>query len=516
MIHVITLSTGRGHDGGIGNGRAMIAADSAGHAGGDADDAKRIAHIENVLNDRDQHTEGAPGGSGGEGQEAGNDENDGGQEVLEAGSAVLDERSDIILGAQRIGHALQGPCEGQNQDRGDHGLEAFGNAFHDLTELHGATAQEVDDAENESDRGTDSQTHGSVRVGEGNLEVFAGEETAGVDHAQGAGDDQHNDGENQVDNLTLSVDTFFLSAVFVGVFAGEKIAGFEGVLFKLGHGAVIHLHEHEAEHHDDGQNRVEVIGNRVGEKRKTGAVFGKTGNCRCPGGNGSNDADRSGGSVNDVGQLGTGNVVLVGHRTHHAADGEAVEIVIDENQHAQYDRRDLRANAGLDVGLSPTSESGGTASLVHQADQSAQDDQEQQDTDIVGVRQRSHDPAREDVVHCRFQIEIGIQEAACNDTDEQGTVDFLGQQSQHDGNDGRKQGPPSVIEGGGRRFIFSGFFCFSDFFNRDISSFGSRGDIFGQHGEDGGDSQQGNEQKNAQSAKERGESHMIHSYQKMS
>ena len=46
--HMIALGAGRGHDGGIGNGRAVIAADRTGHTGGNTDHAQRIAEGEHA------------------------------------------------------------------------------------------------------------------------------------------------------------------------------------------------------------------------------------------------------------------------------------------------------------------------------------------------------------------------------------------------------------------------------------------------------------------------------------
>ena len=46
--HMIALSAGRGHDGGIGNRGAVVAADRACHTGGDADDTERIAEREDA------------------------------------------------------------------------------------------------------------------------------------------------------------------------------------------------------------------------------------------------------------------------------------------------------------------------------------------------------------------------------------------------------------------------------------------------------------------------------------
>ena len=86
-----------------------------------------------------------------------------------------------------------------------------------------------------------------------------------------------------------------------------------------------------------------------------------------------------------------------------------------------------RKVAGLDVSGSPSAEGSGAAGVVHQGDQGAQDDQEDQDAYVGGVRQhRDHtvggiiDFLEEDVVEGTFKGEPGIEQGADDDTDEQG------------------------------------------------------------------------------------------------
>ena len=59
VVDVVTLRTRRGHDGGVGNGRAVVAAYSARETGGDTDDLQ-LAVREDGQNDRNEDTEGAP------------------------------------------------------------------------------------------------------------------------------------------------------------------------------------------------------------------------------------------------------------------------------------------------------------------------------------------------------------------------------------------------------------------------------------------------------------------------
>ena len=48
VVHVVALGARGGHDGGVRDGRAVVAADGARHAGGDADNAVRVGQREDL------------------------------------------------------------------------------------------------------------------------------------------------------------------------------------------------------------------------------------------------------------------------------------------------------------------------------------------------------------------------------------------------------------------------------------------------------------------------------------
>ena len=82
MGDMLTLCTGGSHDRRIGDRGAVVAADSAGHAGGDGDNHQlRVGVLEHCNNDRDQDSEGTPGGSRRESQKAPHNENDRREEI---------------------------------------------------------------------------------------------------------------------------------------------------------------------------------------------------------------------------------------------------------------------------------------------------------------------------------------------------------------------------------------------------------------------------------------------------
>lgn len=94
----------------------------------------------------------------------------------------------------------------------------------------------------------------------------------------------------------------------------------------------------------------------------------------------------------------------------------------------------------------PTAEGGASASLVHKAYHDAEYDQEYQYADIIGIGQYGYYAVVENVQNCTFKGEVGVEQAACQYTHEQGRVDLLRYQCQSNGDYGRKKGPRSVVE----------------------------------------------------------------------
>ena len=453
MVHVVALRARGGHDGGVGDGGAVVAAHRPRHAGGDADDGHGIAHVEHVLDDGDQDAEGAPGGAGGKGQQAAHREHDDGQQHLDAGGGA-DKVPDEVLRAQGVGHALQAPGEGEDQDGGHHGLEALGDTAHDVPEGHGPAGQVVEDGEHQPEGGAKHQAHGGVGVGEGHDEVVVAliprqEEIARVDHADNAGRHQHRDGQHQIQHGALALIDLVVHHG-VGVGAGEQVPLLHGVALIGRHGAEIGLEQHQPHHHHNGEQGVEVIRDGPDEQVQPLPVLGEGGHGGGPGGDGGDDADGGGGGVDEVGQLGPGHLVLVGDGPHDRAYGEAVEVVVDEDQAAQHNGGDLRPHPGLDVLLRPSAEGGGASRLVHHAHNGPQYDQKHQDAHIVAVGQGGHDPVAEGVGHRALKGEVGVQQAARQNADKQGGIDLLGDQRQGDGDHRGQQGPRAVEKGAGR------------------------------------------------------------------
>ena len=138
--------------------------------------------------------------------------------------------------------------------------------------------------------------------------------------------------------------------------------------------------------------------------------------------------------------------MLIRHGAHYGTDGKAIEVVVYEYQYAEGYGSQLRACAGLYVLGGPTTEGGASASLVHKAYHDAEYDQEYQYADIIGIGQYGYYAVVENVQNCTFKGEVGVEQAACQYTHEQGRVDLLRYQCQSNGDYGRKKGPRSVVE----------------------------------------------------------------------
>ena len=134
---------------------------------------------------------------------------------------------------------------------------------------------------------------------------------------------------------------------------------------------------------------------------------------------------------------------------HNGAHGQAVEVVVHEDEHAQQHSGELAAHPCLDVVLGPVTEGSGAAGLVHQGHHDAQDNQEHQDARVPGVgnlidhaavfiEEHGHDG--------QLGVEVGVQQAAHQDAYEQRAVDLLGDQGQDDGDDRGQQRQGAGVE----------------------------------------------------------------------
>ena len=86
MVQVVAVGTGRSHDGGIGDGGAVVAHNAAGAGRRQTDGAQHrlLIVVEHLDHDGGHDADGAPGGTGGEADGRTDDEDHGGQELSQA------------------------------------------------------------------------------------------------------------------------------------------------------------------------------------------------------------------------------------------------------------------------------------------------------------------------------------------------------------------------------------------------------------------------------------------------
>ena len=214
-----------------------------------------------------------------------------------------------------------------------------------------------------------------------------------------------------------------------------------------GHGAEIQFQEDDAQDEDERQQGVEIVGDGPEEEFlsiESGAL-GEGGDGGGPTGDGGDHADGSGSGVDEVGQFCAGDPVGVRDGAHDAAHGQAVEIVVDENQHPQEEGSQAGARAALHVLVGPLSEGRRRAGLVDEGGHDPQHHQEDEDARPVG--DGGQEALVDHGVEGLHQVEIAAQEAAHEDADEEGGVDLLGDQRQSNGDHRGENRPACSHEG---------------------------------------------------------------------
>ena len=439
----------------------MVAHNTTGAGGSQTDHAQSllsgIVIVEHVDNDRSHDTDGTPGSTGSKADESTDDEDNGGQNVHQ-GAGAFHGSGNEVHGIQAVaGNTAQGPSQAQDQDGGDHLAEAVGDRLHGLLEVDGTAQPEVNKGEHQTDQRADAQAGTGRAVSESIDEGHAIKEAASVDQANDAGSDQDDNGQNQIQNGTGLLAFFIIVSASEGtLLSGEQITLDLSIVLMLQHGTVVDVQQGDGNDHHQSQQAVVVVGDLLDEQLNTVNRVGLniTGNGSSPGRNGGDHADGGSGGVDDVGQLGAGDVVGLGDRTHHGADGQAVKVVVNEDQAAQQHGHQLCAGATLDGLGSPTAESSGAAALVHQVDHNAQQHQEHDDGE-VGVGNDAQ-IAGSDLNDSIPGVELGVQQGTNQNTNEQGRIYFLADQCQADCHHGGQQGPNGASKGSGGLFDQNG------------------------------------------------------------
>ena len=165
VVNVVTLRTCRCHNRGIGDGGAVVAADSTRETCGDTDELEGIAGLEYAEDDGNKDSEGTPAGSGCERNKASNEENDSGKESGEGAGICHNALYELVASEKACG-ILKRVSEGKNEDRGNHCVEALGKSLHGVLEAHMTAGDHVNDDQHQGDKSAPRKTNCRVGVTE--------------------------------------------------------------------------------------------------------------------------------------------------------------------------------------------------------------------------------------------------------------------------------------------------------------------------------------------------------------
>ena len=438
----------------------MVARHGARQTRGDADGQKLGLAREDGKHDGDEDAERAPAGSRGERQPPCHEEDDGGKHAEQARGGPLHAARHELGGAQRAGHALQREREREDEDGRHHGVEARDDAVHGVFELHHAARDQVHEREDERDDGSPRQRRERVGAAEGDDDVqvafrFGIPEPADVEHSHDAQNDEHEDGDDHVQKVRARVLNRLVAAERPELALAQRCElGFR-------HGAVVEAHDDDGHDEHEREQRVEV--ERDGADEQLDAVDVQVGGdaghrCR-PGRHGRDHAHWRRRGIDEVGQLRARHPLRVGDGAHDRSDGQAVEVVVHEDEHAQHERGYFRADAASHVLRSPRAECRRCPRRIDERHQNAQDHEERENARAVG--DGGYKPsgqgvflgapcgdecAADDGVHGADRVEPGEQERTHHDADEQRAIGFFRDERKNDGDDGRHERPEGVGE----------------------------------------------------------------------
>ena len=394
----------------------MVAHNRACHGGGHADDHDGVGldvlRREYREDDRDQHAERTPGGTRRKREAAADRKHDAGQEANQGLCGTFQSTMNELSQAEAAGRGVERPGQREDQDGGNHGLEAVRQAIHAIPEAKDLAAEVPDDGEDDRHGGAEHEADAGGRVAErvdqAAIAVARGvEHAAGIDEADEAAGDEDEDREDEVDHLALADGGGFIAGM---LFTGEQVAMLAGRDLVLLHGAEVEIQQDDRDHHGDGEQRVEVVRDALHEQFQAIRVLDVAGDRGRPGADRCDDADRGCRRVDEISELGAGDLELVGHGAHDGADRQAVEVVVDEDDAAEEHGHEARALAALDLFRAPTAECGGTARLVHQGDHRAKDDEEHEHAHVAAAGQRFTDHGGlKDVGHRADRVKVCIQ-----------------------------------------------------------------------------------------------------------
>lgn len=207
----------------------------------------------------------------------------------------------------------------------------WGMQAHGILKGDDPAENKIDDGKDQCHNSAPGQAEEGIAVGKGIDEIIGAIEVAGVDQTADAQHHQNDDGQQQIDNAGTGVGDLLHRFGLLAL--GEQVVIADGVELVAAHGAVVHAGLAEEQHHNDSEQGVEIEGDGADEQIEAAVILHNAGNGSRPGRDGGDHADGRRGGIDDIGKLGTGNMMAIRYRAHDAADGEAVEVVIHEDEH---------------------------------------------------------------------------------------------------------------------------------------------------------------------------------------
>ena len=437
MGHVVAAGSGGAHDGGVGDGGAVIPHDGPGAH-------RRHRHGQQRTSGKHRHrhgnenAHGAPAGAGGKGQHPAHQKQGQGEQGRQ-GLPAVKQLPDKGRRAQPGGKGLQPPGKGQHQQRRGDELEPVQKALHKPGKAHDPPGDIQQGHHQQGDGAAEAQGHGGVGVGkdvggrQGQARLPAAA-AAQHRHAPHHRDDQARRGQQQVHRPAPGA----VPALRRSLGPGRLLP--EGQLLPAVHGAEIPARQGHQKHQPQHQQGIEIIRyglNKQGEAVDMAVIrrdVRRHGGG--PGADGGQDAHRGGGGVDDKGQLLPGDPAAVGDGLHDGPHRQAVEVVVQEDQAAQARRGRYRPPAGPHPAGGPLPEGPGAAGPGKQHHNGPQQHVKEEDLQVDALHQ-----GQEQGLKAAPGGKALRQQCSHHAPGQQGGIHLLGGKGQHNGHRRRQQRP---------------------------------------------------------------------------
>ena len=452
VVNVVALCTCGSKDSRIGDGGNVVTEYRTAECSGNSHNCQRATAAEDSNRDRNENAERTPRRTCGERDKSCKYEEDCGKEEFGERAVckvVFNKCLSIEIAALSAHNAGDGPSESEDKDSGNHCLEAFREAAHNFLEGNNASYHIVNGNDKKRDRGTDSKGHTCVTVGESFDNVsglkFAVDkacipvvEEACVDHTADAANNEHENGDEEVANLSVGICGNTGGSLFVArISACVEVARSFCDLCVAFHFTEIKLEEAESKYHNECEKRVYVEGDSADEYHKT-VAFELARNSCSPAGDGSDDANGSSRSINDVSKLRAGNLEFVRNGTHNGTNRQAVEVVIHEDKAAKTCCCGESTAFVFDLISCPIAVRFRAAGSLHKNYQNAEDYEENDDRNVTA------DLFAHNLIECEKcfkRIAASVHHCTDKDTEEERNVNLLRYQCEHDGDDSGQKRP---------------------------------------------------------------------------